>query len=90
MTALTVTQAKNRFLKMVRDTDKRLAHFLITKQGRPVAIMMSVDEYEGWLETLEILSNKRMVKEIRKALRELKKGKYYTFEEVVGRQQRKR
>ncbi|MDD5450132.1 MAG: type II toxin-antitoxin system Phd/YefM family antitoxin [Candidatus Omnitrophica bacterium] len=89
MTTLSVTQAKNRFLKMVRDTDKRLAHFLITKQGKPVAVMLNVDEYEGWLETLELLSNKKAAGEIRKALNEIRQGKYHTFEEVVGRPQRK-
>jgi len=88
MTTLTVTEAKAHFLELIRDSDKRLERFLITKQGKPVAVVMNVDEFEGWLETLEIMSNKKLLKEIRKAKKELGQGKTKSFKEVVGRAQK--
>lgn len=89
MTTMTVTEAKSHFLEMVRDSDKRLERYLITKQGKPAAIVMSADEFEGWLETLEIMSDKKALREIRQARKEIEKGKSYSFEEVVGRPQKK-
>lgn len=89
MTTLTVTEAKAKFLKLIRDSDRRLERFIITKNGKPVAVIMNADEFEGWLETLEILSNKKALKEIQQAKEELEKGKSKSFSEVVGKAQRK-
>jgi PHD/YefM family antitoxin component YafN of YafNO toxin-antitoxin module len=51
---------------------------------------MCIDDYEGWLETLEIMSDKKAMQDIKKARKELKQGKLYTFEEVFKRAQRKK
>jgi prevent-host-death family protein len=89
MTVITVTEAKAHFLELVRDSDKRLERFIITRQGKPAAVVMNADEFEGWLETLEIMSDKKALREIRKAKKELEQGKTKSFEKVVGRPQRK-
>lgn len=88
MTTLTVTEAKAHFLELIRDSDKRLERFIITKQGKPAAVVMNADEFEGWLETLEIMSDKKALGEIRKAKKELSLGKTKTFKAVVGRPQK--
>ena len=89
MTVLTVTEAKARFLKVIRDSDKRLERFLITKNGKPAVVVMNAEEFNGWLETLEIMSDKKALKEIRKAKKELERGQTKSFQEVVGRAQRR-
>jgi len=89
MTTLTVTEAKAHFLELVRDADKRLERFLITKQGKPSAVVMNADEFEGWLETLEIMSDKKVLKELRKAKKELEQGRTKSFKAVVGRPQKR-
>ena len=89
MTTLTVTEAKSHFLELIRNSDRRLERFLITKQGKPAAVVMNADEFEGWLETLEIMSDKKALKEIRKAKKELELGQTKSFKEVVGRPQKR-
>lgn len=89
MTTLTVTEAKSHFLELIRNSDKRLERFVITKQGKPAAVVMNADEFDGWLGTLEIMSNKKALKEIRKARKELEQGQTKSFKEVVGRDQKK-
>ncbi|MFH1305488.1 MAG: type II toxin-antitoxin system Phd/YefM family antitoxin [Candidatus Omnitrophota bacterium] len=84
MPNLTVTEAKAHFLEIIRKTDKTMQHFIICKKGKPTAVLMSVDEYAGWLETLEILSDKTALKDIREAQKELAEGKGLTFDEVFG------
>jgi len=88
MTTLTVTEAKAHFLELIRSSDKRLERFIITKQGKPAAVVMNADEFDGWLETVEIMSDKKALKEIRKAREELGQGRTKTFKEVVGRPQK--
>jgi prevent-host-death family protein len=57
---------------------------LITRNGRPAAVLVSPDEYEGWKETRAIQSDRELMAEIRRGLRGLrKKGRIYTLEELI-------
>jgi len=47
-------------------------------------------DVEGWLETIEIMSDKEAMRDIRQAEKELKQGKFYSFEEVFGKKVDKR
>ena len=65
--------------------DRKLDRYIVTKRGKPVAIMMSVDDYESILETIEILSDKEAVKRIKAARKEIKEGKTVALEELRKR-----
>ena len=65
---------------VIRDIDTKLDRYIVTKRGKPVAIILSVDDYEGILETIEILSDKDTVKRIKQAKREIKSGKTISLE----------
>ncbi|HDO36767.1 MAG TPA: type II toxin-antitoxin system Phd/YefM family antitoxin, partial [Nitrospirae bacterium] len=58
---------------------------VITKNGRPAAVLVSPDEFESWKETMTIRSDIDMMKEIKSGLRALKKNKtkLYTLEELL-------
>lgn len=60
---------------VINNIDSKLDRYIVTKRGKPVAIMMSPNDYEGLLETIDILSNKETVGRIKKAKREIKKNK---------------
>jgi len=57
---------------------------IITRNGRPAAVLVSPEEYDSWKETLAIRSDLALMKEIKKGLKALK-GKrvgLYTLEEL--------
>jgi prevent-host-death family protein len=81
---LSLSEAKARLSELVADCEKDEEELVITRNGRPVAVLMSADEYEGWRETREILRNRALMKEIRQGLRQLENGQRFTFEEVFG------
>ena len=83
MKSINASDAKKRLLELLRDADESFERYCITRNGEPKAILMSVDDYEGWLETLEIMSDKDAVAEIKKARSELKAGKGVPFEKVL-------
>jgi len=77
-----VTKAKTNFLDMVRkikDSDDVIA---ITKNGIPEAVLISMDRFDGLLETLEILSDETAMKSIRKSIQEADKGMWLDYDEV--------
>jgi prevent-host-death family protein len=73
----------------LRKTHDFGAKYTITHNGQPFAVLMSTEEYEGLLETLEILENKNITRELLKSIREADEGKTVPFEKVVGRKQEK-
>ena len=71
----------SRLIDQVAETDEQI---LITRNGRPAAILVSPDEYEGWRKTKAIRSDRELMAEIRRGLRTLKRGgKMYTLEELL-------
>lgn len=58
----------------------------ITKNGKPAGVVVSMDEYEGWRETCEIMADSKLVQEIKDALAAHARGesKEYTIDELLG------
>jgi len=89
MTTLTATEAKQKFLSLVRKTHELGSKYVITHNGKPYGVLLNSDEYEGLLETLEILKDKNATKELLQAIKEADAGKTSSFEKVTGRKQNK-
>lgn len=71
----------SRLLDRVAETDEEI---LITRNGRPAAVLVSPDEYEAWKETQAIRSDRELMTEIRRGLRALRRGgRIYTLEELL-------
>jgi len=82
MTSLTVSEAKSHLPELIRKADRGYQAFIITKNGLPKAVLMSYDELEGLLETLDITRDKKLVKSIRKSLKEADSGKVVAFSKI--------
>lgn len=59
---------------------------IITRNGRPAAVIMNNNEYESWKETHEIMADKELMKEIQKNLDAFQRGqvKKYSLDELFG------
>ncbi len=80
-----LSEAKMKLHKLVDNVDKRDDEIVITKNGKPVAALVSASWYEGWKETQEIKSNKKFMREIKRGIKWLKSGKKgVSFEDVFG------
>ena len=86
MKTLPLSEVKMKLSKLVDEVDRREGAVTITKNGRPAAVLISSEEYEGWKETQEIKRDPEFLKEIKRGIAKLKgkKGKWHTFEEVFG------
>lgn len=84
MKTLPLSEVKMKLSELVDKVSKTDEEITITKNGRPAAVIVSVDEFESWKETLEVLSDREMMADIRKGLAGLKKAKrLYTLEELL-------
>ena len=84
MKVLSVSEAKMKLSGLIDTVNATDEEIVITKNGRPAAVLVSPDEFESLKETIAIRSDSGVMREIKKGLRALKmrKGKLYTLEEL--------
>ncbi len=56
--------------------------FAITQRGKVEGVLLSIEEYESLIETLEILSDRELVKSIERGLKDVKTGRVYPHKDV--------
>lgn len=76
------TEARKKIAEILGDIEKTGARYTLTVNGRARAVVMSPEEFEGWMETLEIMSNPKLVSQLRKAEAQIARGEYITLEEL--------
>ena len=85
MKVLSLSKAKTKLsaiLDILERTDEAVT---ITPNGKPVAVIMSKKKYDGWRETIEIISDAEFMGEIREGIRALKcSKKRHTIDELFG------
>ena len=54
METLSLSEAKMKLSELIEKVQSTDAEFVITKNGRPAAVLVSPDEFEGWRETIAI------------------------------------
>jgi antitoxin YefM len=69
-----LSEARERLSEIVEEVAATGGEFLITKHGRPTAVLLSNDEYESLIETLNILSDNDAMSAIREAEADLVAG----------------
>ena len=81
-----VTELKPKLLQVVSNVQEAGQEYIVTKNGKPAAIIMNYDEWESWKETMDILSDKKARSRIRKNRTFFKRGRRgKTIGEVFGK-----
>ncbi|MFZ0449422.1 MAG: type II toxin-antitoxin system Phd/YefM family antitoxin [Desulfatiglandaceae bacterium] len=86
MKTLSLSEAKMKLSALLELIDTTDEEVVITKNGRPAAVLVSPDEFESWRETQTVLSDSELMEEIKKGLSALKKKKasLYTLDELFA------
>ena len=86
MKVLPLSEVKTKLSELIDVVERRDESITITRNGRPVAMIVSKDEYEGWHETSEILRDSEFLKEIRDGIRGVARTrKRYTVDELFDK-----
>lgn len=82
-TILPATEVRKKFFKILEDVKKPNRVYTITLGGKPKAVILSCEEYEAWRETIEIMSNPKIIKDLKEAEKDFKAGHYVPLEEIL-------
>ena len=69
-----LTEARSRLSEIVDEVESTGSTIEISRHGRPVAVVMSYEEYESLLETLNILADEATMDAIAEAERDIASG----------------
>ena len=79
---LSATEARKQFFQLIKALDQPDSQVVITVDGTPKIVMIPYEDYEGLLETLDILSDPEAVKGIEEGEADIKAGRTIPWEEV--------
>lgn len=74
--------------QIANSVESRLDRYIVTKRGHPVMMIVSPEDFDGLLETIEILSDRSALRRIRKSRKEAKAGKTVSLEDLKRRLER--
>jgi len=83
---VSVTDAKNRLLDLIRNLAEKDEVLAITRGGVPAAVVLSPERYEGLIETIEVLGDSQAMRSLRRSLKQAGKGQWLSDEEVFGKE----
>jgi len=86
MKTMSLSEAKSKLSSLVDAIGDRDEEVVITRNGRPAAVLISPDEFDSWKETVAVRADLELTAEIRKGLKALKskKARLYTVGELLG------
>ena len=82
---LSISEFQRQLFELVESIRNSSDRFVITHQGHAEAVLLSADDFEGLIETLEILSDTELVQRLVEAEAELATGGGHSLEEVRER-----
>jgi antitoxin YefM len=77
------TEAKAHLSDLVDRTSREHERFIVTRNGRPAAVLVSPEDLESLEETVDILQDRALLDSIRKSRREAAEGKRLRLKDHV-------
>ena len=83
MTTLTATEARRELFDLLKGTTRKHKVYRIHHRNGD-AVLLSQEDYDSLIETLELLSIPGFRDSMRRSVRQVKKGQTFSLEEVLG------
>lgn len=79
-----LAEVRQHLSKFVDDAVRTHARFDITRNGTRAAVLLSAEDFDSLMETLDVLSDGDLVRDINEGLRDVEAGEVYSHDEVVA------
>lgn len=76
------TEARQKFAEVIDHIDRGSARYTLTVNGKPKVVMMNAEEFESWQETIEIMSDPKLMAGVRQGENDIRQGRYVTLDEL--------
>ena len=83
MNTISASKARDNLYKILDEVKNGLKSYTITLRGEAQAVVINPEEFEAWEETLDILSDNKLIAQILKSQEEIKMGKYLNEDDII-------
>jgi len=83
MDTISASKARDNLYKILDEVKNGLKSYTITLRGEAQAVVINPEEFEAWEETLDILSDNKLIAQILKSQEEIKKGEYLNEDDII-------
>lgn len=77
-----VREFRSNLAELLSDVAERREHVVVTRNGRPAAALVPIDEYQALEETAEVLSDAATLESLQAGLDELARGETVEFSDL--------
>jgi len=82
---LPISEVKARLPELVRGVAEREEEVVVTRNGKPAAVLLNYAEYERLKETLDVLTDPDLMRQVRRSKKFYARGgRGLSFEDVFG------
>ena len=74
-TIISISEARRRIFDLAEEVQKPSTYYTLTENGRAKAVLMSAEKFDSMMEDLEILSNPKIMTNIKEAEEQIKRGR---------------
>ena len=83
-TTIPLSILRKNLFSIAEDVTKSGKRYTLTQKGVPTLVLMPIDEFESWRETLEVMREMpNLAKEIMEARKDYKKGNTVGLEDIL-------
>jgi len=79
---ITLKELRPRLPGIIEAVDEQMNRYIIAKHGHPVAVLLSMDDFESLVDTAEEVSDRKNLQRIRRGIREARKGRTVDWRKV--------
>lgn len=82
MTVIPLAEARAQLSRLIDEAVRTHQRVEVTRKGKRAAVLLSADDFDSIMETLDILSDAEVVRDLRQAEDEVERGEHYTLDQV--------
>ena len=82
--AIPATEARHNLLPLLDRIERGAYSFSITRHGRPIAVVLSHEDYQRMSETLKLMESRLFSQRLNQGLSEARRGELIDFDESAN------
>ena len=82
---ISIKELRPKLPSIVNDIDTKMTRYIISRRGKPLVVMLSIDDFNSLQETMEVLSDKDLMRSIKKGMDEIRSGEVVSWESVKSK-----
>ena len=82
ITTMSLKELRPELPRVIARIDGKLDRYIVTKRGKPIIVMLSIEDYESLMETLDILADPKAMADLRKGEEDIRKGRTHSWAKI--------